>query len=476
MKRAVCVAIFFLMLGPAAFIAAGLLADSQCEGIVITESTIYGDPETASGLSFRVTAQWQDYLVWDTTYCVGSGDTESEFSFYPYKKDWQEPISANFELWMPLQWGMVRTNGPSLSFDPEGSYLPEVVRAVMERTAPGESHTETVRLRDYYEYYPLRFSLDRNDLNVRYNDDERKFYADFFHVPVPEWMTLQITLEKNDAGDVAALDCGSECYVEFSQVFVFGQDGCFFVYYPDDGTGSGVAQTGADPGIYYVPYLMGTYSNSIDPEQTHMLYELPPGLIPVDMELNEARGELYLATKEGQDYYLNVYQTDQKSSVQKQKLFVRSVSGETGEEGNPFWVRMSVRDEGVLMTWRDGSFAFAASGEEGMELWCLSQHPGSAVNFPSEHDWAFDGDRLALISLTDWTGLDVELAVFQSGELSWYGICSHSGDIGSDQVSFSLGIHPPGALDIAVPVDPEYRLYYRRGSVATQELLGVEWE
>lgn len=476
MKRAVCVAIFFLVLGPVAFVTAGFLVDGQSEDVAITESTIYGNPEMAAGLSFRVTAQWQDYLVWDTVYCVGSGDTESEFFFYPYEKNWQKPISANFELWMPLQWGMARTNGPSLSYDPEGSFLPEVVRAVMERTAPGESHTETVRLSDYYEYYPLKFSLHRDDLKIYYNDDDSKFYADYFRVPVPEWLTLEITLEKNDAGDVAALDCNSDYFVEFSQVSVFGQEGCYFVYYLMDGDGSGTERMGVASGIYFVPYLMGTYGNSIDPEQTRMLYELPPGLIPVDMELNEDRGELYLVTMEGQDYYLNVYRIDRENHVQKQRLFVRSVSGESGEEGDPFWVQMSVRDEGVLMVWRDGSFAFATCDEERMELWCLGQHPGSIVNFPYEHEWAFDGDRLAFISLVDRDGLDVELVVFQSGELSWYGICSHSGDIGSDQVSFSLGIHPPGAVDIAAPVSTEYRYYYIRNSVAVEELLGVEWE
>lgn len=476
MKKSFCVAAVLLVLGAAFFVTAVHSVNGQSKNVVITENTLYGDPETAAGLKFRVTSQWQDYLVWDTVYNVGSGKTESDFSFYPYEKNWQEPVSANVELWMPLHWGMARTSGPSSRFDPEGSFLPEVIKAVMERTASGESRTETVRLSDYYEYFPLRFSVYRSDLDIHYYDDDIKFYADFFHVPVPDWLTLEIVLEKDGTGDVITLECNSEHSVDFFGASAFGQEGCYFAYYLEDESGNGAVETGADYGIYYIPYLMEEYRNSIDPEQTRMLCGLTSGLTPVDMDLNEDLGELYLVTMEEQDYYLNVYQIEREKLMQKQKIFVRSVSGEPGEEGNPYWVQMSVHDEGVLMVWRDGIFAFAAHGEEGMELWCLEQHPGSEIIFPYEHVWAFDGQRLAVASLADWESINVELAVFQDGELAWYGVCGHSGNAGNDQVSFSLRILPPGTLGVAAPVSPEYYFYRRRSSVAVEELLGLEWE
>ena len=155
---------------------------------------------------------------------------------------------------------------------------------------------------------------------------------------------------------------------------------------------------------------------------------------------------------------------------------MRSVSGEPGEEDYSYWSQMSVQDEGVLMVWRDGIFAFAARGEEGMGLWCLEKYPGSEIIFPFEHVWDFDGQRLAIASLADWESLSVELAVFQDGELAWYGICDHSCNIGSDQVSFSLRILPPGTRSVAVTAYHESLLYRRRNSVAVEELLELEWE
>lgn len=475
MKKSFCVAAALLILGVASFVSALHLVDRQREGVVITENTLYGDPDAAAGLKLRVTSQWQDYLVWDTVYNVGSGETESDFSFYAYEKKWQEPGSGRVELWMPLNWGMSRTSSPSSRFNPEGSFLPEVIKAVMERTASGESHREMVRLCDYYEYYPLRFSVDHSGLNIHYSDDDVKFYPDFFHVPVPEWLTLEIVLEKDETGDVVALECNSEYKVEFFGVSsAFGQEGCYFSYYIEDESGIGTAETGADYGIYFVPYLKGAYSNSIDPEQTRMLCGLPSGLVTVHMDLNEDLGELYLVTMEEQDYYLNVYQIEQEKLIQKQKILVRSVSGEPGEEGHPYWYQMSVHDEGVLMVWRDGTFAFVARGEEEMELWCMERHPGGEIIFPFEHVWAFDGQRLAIASLADWESLNVELAVFQNGELSWYGVCEHSGNVGNEQVSFSLRILPPGTVGISTA--PENYYYRRRASVAVEELLGLEWE
>lgn len=477
MKKSFCVAAVLLILGAAFFVSALHFVNGQREGIVITENTLYGDPDAAEGLKLRVTSQWQDYLVWDTVYDVENGETESDLSFYPYEKNWQEPVSGRVELWMPLNWGMSRTSGPSSHFNPEGSFLPEVIKAVMERTSPGESHTETVRLSDYYEYYPLRFSVDHSGLNVHYSDDEVKFYADFFRVPVPEWLTLEIVLEKDETGDVTFLECNSEYKVEFfGGSSAFGQEGCYFSYYMEDESGIGTAETGADYGIYYVPYIIGKYSNDIDPEQTRMLCSLPSGLVTVYMALNEELGELYLVTIEEQNYYLNVYQIEQEKLIRKQKIFLCSVSGEPGEEDNPYWSQMSVHDEGVLMVWRDGTFAFVARGDEGMELWCLKQHPGSEIIFPFEHVWAFDGQRLAVASLADWDSLSVELAVFQDGELAWYGVCDHSGNTGSDQVSFPLRILPPGTLGVAAPVSTEYYFGRRRSSVVVEELLGLEWE
>lgn len=476
MKRSFCVAAVLLALGVAFFVTAVHAVNGQSDDVVITENTLYGDPGTASGLNLRVTSQWQDYLVWDTVYDVENGETESDFSFYPYEKNWQESFSAGVELWMPLNWGMARTSSPSRPFDPEGSSLSEVVKAVMEKTAPGESRMETVRLSDYYEYFPLEFSIHRNDLNIYYNDDD-KFYADFFHIPVPDWLILEIELEKDETGDVIALECSSEHSVYFSGAFAFGQEGCYFTFYPEDENGILTVGTGAGYGIYYVPYLTEKYgSNSIDPGQTRMLCSLPSGLTTVYMALNENLGELYLVTMEGQDYYLNVYQAEQEKLVQKGKIFVRSVSGELGEEGNPNFAQMSVHDEGVLMVWKDGSFALAVHGEEEMELWCLEQHPGSEMIFPYEHVWAFEGQRLAFASFADWESMSVELAVFCEGELTWYGACAHSGNAGSDQVSFPLRILPPGTRSTAVTAYHESLLYRRRNSVAVEELLGLEWK
>lgn len=477
MKRALCVAAVLLLLGPVAFVTAGFGANSQSESVVITENSTYGDAREAEGLRLRVVSHWRDNLVWDAEYLLGSGETESSFSFYPYEKKWKEPDSASFDMNCVLNWGTVYTSGPSSSYDPERGYLPEVIRAVMDRTGPGERRTETVHLAEYYEYYPLNVSISKADIGLHYHDDEN-FFTDYFRIPVPEWMTVKVTLEKDEAGDVVDVQCCSEDDFVLWNVSAFGQEGGYDTYCLEYDAEYGSAQQGEDYGIYFFPYEAGQYRNSadIDTGRIRKVCDLQQGIWPVDMKLNESLREVYLMTKEGQDYYLNVYQIQGETLSLSQKLHVRSVAGEQGTEENPYWVQMSVREEGVLMVWNNGSFAFANRGQEGMELWCLEKQPGNEKIFPYEHVWAFDGQRLALAYFADWDSLNVEAIVYRSGEPVWCGILVNSGEVGNGQAAWGIRIKPPGTIGPSSPVSPEYLFYRRRTTVAVEEMLGLEWD
>ena len=104
---------------------------------------------------------------------------------------------------------------------------------------------------------------------------------------------------------------------------------------------------------------------------------LQPGIYTVEMELNEALGELYLITKEEQEFYLSVFDTQGDDLSLKQKLMLRSVAGEPGEKDNPYWSQLSVQDNSVMMIWRDGSFVFAARQGKEFINWRLEDHPSA---------------------------------------------------------------------------------------------------
>lgn len=486
MKRALCLAAVLLALGPVAFAWAILWADGQREDVVVTENTLFGDLKAAEGARVRMVSQWQGRLVWDTVYTVGSGETESDFSFYAEAKSWRQRGVDEFLTYTSTHWGMTHVSGArSVPFDPDGYPLSEMVRKVADSTRPGETYTEVLRMKDYYDYYPLEIYVDYTDGGGRsvYYHGDGDTMADLFRIPVPEWVTLEITVEKDEEGEAVNVQCEDREGEALIDVHAFGRDGCYYAYYMEGITSGEVMQPGEDYGIYYFPYIEEKYktNRTIDPLQRRKACSLQPGMKFVEMVLEEDLGELYLVTKEGDEYHLNVYEIAQEALVPVQKLAVRSVTGEAGEESNPYWSQMSVRGEGVLMVWQDGSFVFAERQDGGLFVRCQGQHPsirnsdGSDLTFPSEHAWAFDGERLALVSYEDWGSVSVNLAVYTDDALVYYGLCQSSSDVGRQQGDYAFLITPPGTTGNLYGPSVPGTLTRRPGSADAREILGVGW-
>lgn len=487
MKKALAFTVLLLVISPVALVVAGWRVDSQKENIVITEKTLYGNPEEAAGIKVRMVAQWEEHLIWDTVYAMGSGETESSFSFSALGERFKEPGQEDISIDCVTGWGMVMTNGPSAPFDPDGYPLPRIVKALIERTQPGERRTETVRIADYYEYYPLQFYLHSEQFDVYYfepGQTEDGRFTDFFDIPVSDSQTLNVTLEKDAEGEVIDVQCQADSDIHPISLAAFGREGCYHAYYLEEyaqGLASVLDGTGEEYGIYYYPYIEENNYNenlTIDPTQARKVCDLEPGIALAEMALSETEDVLYLVTKEGQDYYLNVYDVEEEELALRQRIWVRTVNGEMGTENNPAWSRLSVQEEGVLMVWRDGSFAFVADRGGEMEFWRLEQEPMPNPLFFHESVWDFDGQRLAFVSYVDWESVSVNLAVYRQEGLTFFGICEHSGDLGKDTGDTSLSITPPGTAGASIlPAPPEgeaenFRSIRRR--VLVEELLGVE--
>ena len=516
MKKALCIAIILLLAGPVAFTAAGLWVNAQKNDVAVTATTVYGDSEEAAGVQVRITSQWEGHLIWDTAYTVGSGVAESSFRFSSMGETWRSPGADTVDINFYMNWSTAITNGPNgVKFDPDSYPLSRVLRSVMERTAPGEKRTETVRLKDFYDYYPLNVLFNNRTPNVYYSEDYLDVYysedysedisfTEFLRIPIGETV-LEITMEKNQDGEVADIKCSSLNEPLFANCAAFGRSGCYLTYYVDDWKNGKVGEPGENYGIYYFPYVEKKENRSdltIDPNQARLIYGLKPGIYTVEMGLNEAQGELYLVTKEEQEFYLSVFDTQGDDLSLKQKLMLRSVAGEFGEEGNPYWAQLSVQDSGVLMIWRDGSFVFAARQGEEFINWGLEYHPSARetnpttqdpeaeiqgemahregdasvsydnLTFPVENVWAFDGQRLAIASFVDWRSLSVDLTVYTEEGLAWYGVCEHSGDIFKQQSSSLLRLVPPATFK--EPSDIIIDRMHRNG-VNVNELLGIVW-
>lgn len=487
MKKALCLAMILLITGPVMFVAGGFWVNSENDNVVITTTTLYGDPEEAVGLRLRLASQWQDQLIWDTEYTLGSGETVSSFVFSSWGEDWPQAAVAEITADCIVHWGTVGVgSGDNYSgksaFDLEKSYLSRAVKAVMNRTEPGERRTETLLLRDYYEYYPLQFHLQRYlpdgySLEVYYYESEG-YFTDYFQVPVGDDIE-QIVLEKDFSGEVIDVQCKGLSGASFQNVYAFGEDGCYHAFYLEKWGDEEMEEPGETFGIYYYPYIEEWGHSgrlTVDPEQARIVSSLESGIELVDMALSENQDRLYLVTNEENVYYLNVYEADKDSLALSQKIPVRPDLTEREGEYEPQWAQLSVQENGVLLVWQDGSFVFADSKGDEMEAWEPKQFP-SIQNFvfSSENVWSFDGQRLALASYVDWNSTSVNLAVYTRAGLAWYGICEawydvskHSSDFDGEQEINTFRISPPGS---AIG-----NRGYRPRSIPVEEILGIVWE
>ena len=488
MKRALFTAVVLFLLASFFLGAAWAAVDGQKEEILITEHTLEGDPEKAAGLTVRMVSQWQDHLVWDTAYGWGSGKPESRFAFYSMEKSWPKQDTGSLELSCTTNWGTVRVESGEEpvygeAFEEGKISLAAAVNGVAGRTKAGERRTETVALRDYYPYYPLELQLNKDGFDVYYDseDEDWEVLTDYFRIPVDENHREEITVEKNEAGEVTQIQCSDQSETGIWGCSAFGQQGVYFAYYLEQ-AGKISKEPGENYGLYYLPYVeeeekRGSGSFTVNPCEIRKACELEPGVVPIAMELDEREERLYLVSREEETVFLSIYRVEEGKAAILQKLPVRRVSGESGGEKNPYFRDLSVKASGALMVWADASFAFAVWNGEELELWRLEEEKVPDALFASERVWDFDGERLVLGNFADTMSVSVSLHVYERDGLAWRGLCEYNKELEIEQTDSALRISPPETVYYRSPlVDEDYYLSVRRSRIPVEEMLKVKWE
>lgn len=495
MKRSLWVAFFCMGLAVLALPTAWVRINREKDDIIITEEVLSGDPAAAAGVTLRIASHWDGHLLWDTEYAIGSGKgAESQFSFSARQVAWgQDPRRiAKMDFLYGSGFGTALTGGSS-QVDIGGMPYPEILQAVAERTAAGETHEETVAIKEYYEYYPVEFMLEGSSVEYEGDYGEKLAYlAELFRIPTGD-DRMEITIEKSPAENGPGVAVGGSAAGEpvsvrgemaadggnvlIADASAFGEGGCFYAFCLESAQTGSPACRGENCGIFYLPFQESDGGIQVDLMQMERLCPLPEGMVPASMLLEEERERLYLAVKEEADYHLLVYGLESGTPVLEQRIslgrddFVdsRETSGhgipsldgglQLSDNGSlsadrepemdaslPQLCAMTMEEGGILMTWSDNAFAFVTEEEGQCRLWCSGKFPDSedlysaASNnrgpgshyslFPRERECLFDGERLVLAALNGWECVDVLLAVYdRSGEL-YSGLYRHSAEMG----------------------------------------------
>lgn len=485
MKKDLCIFILAAAAGLCAIPIAVWTVDSGKGNIMVTETVLEGSVEEAEGISVEVGTHWEGKLLWNTEYQPGHvQDAASKFDFSSQGTKWSysnwEAWSSNFTYsgevgdWRDRSTAYVKLGVVSTDFGTARAYnaagnrtyfdvmiedLPwsRLLKAAKEQTPAGETRTVTLRIRDYYDYYPLEFSVN----NVSGFDSLDEYAKEFFKFPIPEDERLQIMICKDQAGEVLELNCHGtgEGYFPVT-TSVYGDTGYYFSFYlqgKDKNFEEIQRKFGGQYAVYWLPLAgEGSKTPIVDMEQMKSAAQLPEGAIPVTMQLDRERQILYLLALQKEQYIMLTYSVDEGNLTLLQQLTVidnapaAADSAIGGAEDHLHFRKMTVQEDGILLTWQDNRFAFIAREGEEYRFWCTGVFPAAAKEqeeealkawlsaggylasesaFPYEHAFAFDGTRLALAAFENWASLDSRLLVYREGQLVYSGYYQYSGEL-----------------------------------------------
>jgi len=440
--RKILAALLALFVLSTAVLAAGHTATTKKQtDIHITETTVRGDPSAAEGLELQITANYDRYLYWQTSYAAGAGPTcETDFRFYNSRQNRSRGMTETLDIQTAsLNYG-IGGNGIDLE---EWENNQEVGRQTMmlkpaidtaSRTSASETRTELLNLRDYYDLFKVQIEVHLSGA-IKRDDSWKSAIASYFRFPVPEDLQVSVTVTKDEAGNITDVNVeevkGEDIYqayasgVMLQDVFYFvmvnsGEPGLDFSLIPEYGIWALPLHREKENGITTVTYG--------DLQLVHALDRETAAAQRLTASADGTR--LHLITKENGQLYL--YILDTQTLMQQNRIALDC------EEVPTIWEAENLLvlnyDNHDLQAQKDVIQVLEKQGEE-YEPWPeLPLYPYVDGYWYGEPVLSYDGRRLAVAVLHDhWLTGSVRLAVYTKEGTAYVGDYHYSGDdIGRD--------------------------------------------
>lgn len=381
------------------------------EDVTFDEHVFAGDPAAAAGLQVQLQAALQRNLFWDSTVRFSGRDytVDTAFRFSPVAVSREQPrqysgveVDTRVNAW---------TSSDTNPFGYGRAY-----QEILDTLEPGQTGTKVIRVADYYDEYPLWFSVDLPHLFITTLDrwDDHDAYAtdaerdamhalrDFFRIPMlpDEYVELQIDKDMDGSSSsygVSTVQQGDRYWPSSESVVT--DDACFFRLSnrTENGKLVDMSRIPGGYGIYILPYVQSEADSFPDTylcaDQLACFFPLDPAVEIRHLGLTPDGSALALHTVENNIYYVTLI--DVKTAAVLQKLAV--MDDYTDEdytnitETDEFTcIRVSERRICVLTQEADGQFQVALTSDFDSEL-------PFAVGYSSISEMAFDGERLALV-------------------------------------------------------------------------------
>ena len=400
------------------------------DNVSFTVAEEYGDVTAADSLTVSVRAHLDYHLLWETEHTFGQTPrTHTDFSFHSSQLRWiPEFVSPPLSLFLPTDINH-SSSGINLLDENEGIglYYPSpiistaMLREIAARTQNGQQHTETINLRDYYDYYPISaqvraglqseeyyyYAIQEDEQYLYVMPDEAevsKAFTDFFRIPVPEGRTVEVTIRKDSAGNVVQIATSQEDAIYIDATGVETEDGVYFVVSASGGP-AGFRGIPGGFGVYLLPRAtildgQGTEYPTLDYWNLKTVFPLgvsttvPETKTAAQLTLSEDGRCLNLITFEDGVYFLTVIELGSMTEKQKIPLF---------EGGEGLFFMANYVDGLLFAALGDNRFVLAERRADNTYRQVLTGARDFLLSFEDYIDWAhpqiaWNGERLALVS------------------------------------------------------------------------------
>ena len=290
---------------------------AQREAVEVEQVVLRGDAARAEGVSLEMRTAMDRHLFWETE--ITAGPEITYHTDYTYSAEARRSTLSygSQGLWVDVMGSSGVTNEDWETEDQYGIQKP--YNDVASRCPAGtENYTETVRLRDYYEVFPLYVQNDFFDLLPASLEDNRfviegepdapelqlqALLRAYFPIPVPEDTTLEIVVDKNENGEIRGY--GGDALWLFDTYSVVREGGVYFVlsFVPGERP-LNTSQFPLGYGVYFLPVEL-TPTETVDHQEASTIhFGDPVRVCPVDPAVEyaylygEEEGAMYLFTQQ----------------------------------------------------------------------------------------------------------------------------------------------------------------------------------
>ena len=423
MKKRLMLYVFLVLIAVVALSGAALAGFLIQDDITIEAHTLSGDVSAAEGLTLTVYAQRNSYLTWDTTFpATAAFQAVTDFTYHPNGVSFSQDAYLHFST-ASLN-GATSTTLENLMEERNrwSDFLIEPIRELARELAPGEEKTEAVTVADYWEIYPLTLYLNLPNDSTYYDEGETSFLTNYFHIPVPAELTVDITVSLDEDGECVQATInptGEESYGFCSAELVTEQGIYLGLYSCEPGETVDFSHIQGGYGIYRIPL----------PQEDD--YALPVEDIENILPLSAEDVEAVSLLESPWDGIIEVF------TVEQGALRLRLLEEETCTVIEDYWLDADtlptvVQTEDMLVLLfqeEETQRILAYAREDGQyRLWLDTELPLEAY-YLSSLNAAFDGSRLALVyPWGEYASVGTGLLVYDQSGLLYHGQYISSAD------------------------------------------------